>query len=174
MEIGNRLDGIEASAPRSFEPLPTGTYTAIVSGDKSSYTKAGDEMLTMEYTIIDGEFNNRRVWTNLNVGHSEKATADRALADLKALSVACNIFTLQNTAELRDIPFTLKLGQRQKNNAEKGVMEQSVGGYLPLNIAAKPGRLPAAAPPTTLRPAVTAPARAVAGAGATAPWAKKA
>jgi hypothetical protein len=179
MQIGHLLAGVQASAPRSFEPLPTGTYTAIVSGDKVSNTKAGDAMLTMEYTIIDGEFNNRKVWTNMNIGHSDPAVAGRALGDLKALASACNLAEAQTTAELFDIPFALKLGQKPKKDGEKGQMEQTVQGYVGMNISAKPGRLPAAAPAAPIRAPSTAaapaaPGRAAAAAPPTAPWAKRA
>jgi hypothetical protein len=178
MQIGHLLQGVQASVPRSFDLMPTGTYTAIVSGAEVKNTKAGDAAINFEYTIIDGEFNNRKVWDYMTVGHSNPKWAALARGNLKALASACNLAEPQNTTDLYDIPFGLMLDQKKstKTDAKVGDMEQAVMGYVELNIAAKVGRLPPAAPAAPLRPSApavaAAPARAAV--GAAAPWAKKA
>ncbi len=153
MQIGHLLAGVNPSAPRSFEPLPPGIYTVIVSDDAAKTSKYGDTYISMEYTVIDGEFNNRRIWENMNIGHNKSDVAGRALADLKALACAVGIPDAETTGELKDIPFQLKVGQRKssRDDAAPGAMEQTVQGYIAMDIPARPGRLPAAPAPAPIR-----------------------
>jgi hypothetical protein len=176
MEIGTLLNGIQPSAPRIFEPLPAGTYTAIVSGDKPTTTTVGDTAVIMEYTIIDGEYNNRKIWDFITIGHSDPKWAGVALGNLKALASACGILEPTSTDELQDIPFQLILGVKKKTKGDRiGELEQSVQGYKSLgDIAAKPGRLPTPPAPATVRaPSPAAPAPTGRAAPAPAPWAVK-
>jgi hypothetical protein len=186
-KIGQMLQGVEAAAPKSFGPLPAGDYVAIVTGDETKLTAAGDSAMQFEYTIIDGEFTNRKIWDYMNVGHSKPETQASALRDLKALCSACGVMDPDDTAELHDIPFTLKLGikvdkeTKDKKNSVQGYISMTGGAATapaarPAAPAAPFQRAVAGAPPAFTRTAppaaASAPAAPTAPARAAPPWGK--
>lgn len=52
----------EAQAPKkAFEPLPEGKYKLIVSSASEGKSKAGNDMVTLELQIVDGNFKNYKI-----------------------------------------------------------------------------------------------------------------
>jgi hypothetical protein len=66
-----KLNFAETEDPRNdgFELLPNGKYHCQITGAEMSETKGGKApgtpMVLMEYTIVTGKYENRRVWDNL-------------------------------------------------------------------------------------------------------------
>jgi hypothetical protein len=50
---------------RSFEALPAGVYSVTISECESSEDKAGNPYVKCEYTIIEGDCKNRKIWDNM-------------------------------------------------------------------------------------------------------------
>lgn len=79
------LNEAEASTGQgSGEPIPDGTVARAIlairpggagDGGWCKTSRAGDLMLDCEFTLADGPFARRKVWTNMMVTGSEKAVA---------------------------------------------------------------------------------------------------
>lgn len=77
----------------SFEPLPTGDYEAIVLEVEPKTASTGNEMLAVTFKIIgddahDGEFLNRRVWTNIVFAVSNPRAMALTIKRLNALGIS--------------------------------------------------------------------------------------
>jgi len=160
---------VEASKSTSRGPIPAGVYTAIVSAEQEKPVKSGAyNYIEVEFTVVDGEFDGRRAWQRFLVGHPDKAVSGRHQSDMKALMIGCGLPDAQESSELRDIPFSLKLGV--KKNKESGEDEQAFYGYSTLSGAAPANAVfqqKSAAPASSFIPPP-----APAGKPAAAPWAK--
>jgi hypothetical protein len=83
--MGFKVD-FSSTEVRDFEPLPSGKYhVAVTDGDlKESGPKAknpGSEYISWEFTVQDGEYENRKLWTNASL-------LPQALFTLKGLLAA--------------------------------------------------------------------------------------
>jgi len=131
------FDAVESDfAPRTFEALPRGDYTAMITDSILKETKAGTGhyiALTME--IIDGAFSGRKIWDNLNVKNQNPTAEKIAHASLTQYFESCGLDLQKgaNTESLYNIPFKLMLGVDQNDQSRNRVM-----GSSPLGSALKP------------------------------------
>lgn len=59
---------VDFSKVSSFEPIPSGIYEARITKIEEKATKDGSgSYLNIEFTIQDGEFENRKVWTKCSL-----------------------------------------------------------------------------------------------------------
>jgi hypothetical protein len=77
----------------SFEPLPIGDYSAIVLEVEPKTASTGNEMLAVTFKITedpdhDGEFENRRVWTNIVFAVSNPRAMALTIKRLNALGIS--------------------------------------------------------------------------------------
>lgn len=83
-----KLNFADTEDPRNdgFELLPNGKYHCQITGAEMTETSGGKApgtpMVKMEYTIITGKFENRRVWDNLVLNNE-------SLWKTKSLLYAC-------------------------------------------------------------------------------------
>ena len=60
-----------APASNNFEPIPAGVYPAVITDAKLGALKSGNGTgLSLTYSILEGPFANRKVFSNLNVQHN--------------------------------------------------------------------------------------------------------
>lgn len=145
---------VEPQAPMSGEPIPAGIYVAEITDSQVKDLKSGNGTgLQLEFTIIEpAQFSGRKVWSNLNIKHTNETAEQIAQAQLSAICRALGIGVLKDSDEL----FGKVLKVRTKIRAAQGdyPARSEVTGYEPAGVA---------------KPA--APAQQ---AKASAPWAKKA
>jgi len=88
-------DGFDPStAPPSqdFELLPEGSYVATVTRDDVRHTKARTgQYLELEFTIVEGPAQRRKLWTRFNILNPSPKAVARANRDLAALCDAVGI-----------------------------------------------------------------------------------
>jgi hypothetical protein len=67
------LDGVDETKP-DFEPLPPGIYNCEINDCEFRRSKAGNPMLSWQFTVLDGEFENRKLFyqTVLNKESGQK------------------------------------------------------------------------------------------------------
>ena len=114
-------------------PIPAGTYLAHCTESDVGPLKSGNGTgLKMTFEILDGQYNGRRVWENLNIQHTNEDTQRIAQSQLSALCHAINVIKLEDTAALHFKPVKIKVvvreaqGQYQASNNIKGY--ESAGG----------------------------------------------
>jgi Protein of unknown function (DUF669). len=124
-DFGWDTESVAPAKPRG--PLPNGTYTVEIIETMTKKTRAGGQMVTFVFEVLEGEFRGRRVYENLNVCNANVNVQARARADVSAIIAACGLRKATNPDELLRTPMTIKLAQRK--NKESGDMEQTVLGY---------------------------------------------
>jgi hypothetical protein len=132
------FDAVEPSefAPRTFEALPRGDYTAMITDSVLKDTKSGTGQyiaLTME--IIDGSYSGRKIWDNLNVKNANPTAEKIAQASLTRYFQSCgqDLERGADTTALYNIPFKLTLGIDRNDPTRNTVL-----GSGPLGSAKRP------------------------------------
>jgi hypothetical protein len=132
------FDAVEPTdfAPRTFEALPFGDYTAMITDTVLKDTKSGTGQyiaLTME--IIDGSYSGRKIWDNLNVKNANPTAEKIAQASLTRYFQSCgqDLERGADTTALYNIPFKLTLGIDRNDPTRNTVL-----GSGPLGSAKKP------------------------------------
>ena len=127
------LDGFNASEVepiRSFDPLPAGKYLAAITSSEIKPTKRGDgNYLQLAFTILDGEFVGRLVWTRLTLEHENATAVKIARANLAAICKAVGVLTPKDSVELHNLPLIIRVACRQR--ADTGDLVNEIKGYEP-------------------------------------------
>jgi hypothetical protein len=88
----NGFNAHEVEPSTSFDPLPAGKYIAAITGSETKPTKNGDgNYLQLEFTILDGEYKDRKVWDRLCLNHPNPQTVKIARGNLSALCRAVGV-----------------------------------------------------------------------------------
>ena len=88
----NGFDANTVEPTSSFDPLPAGKYMAAVTGTEMKPTKQGDgSYLEIEFTILEGQFKDRKVWDRLCLNHPNAQTVKIARGNLSALCRAVGV-----------------------------------------------------------------------------------
>lgn len=142
----------------SFEPVPDGWYKVIVAKSNIKPTRdPANSMLALELTVVEGQFQNRKIFWNFNLFHSTSSDAVRiAYEELSALQHVIGVFNIGAVGAadsvvpmLHNLPFYVQTvsvkGERGTNTNVKGVRD--VNGNEPGKQAAgPPAQQPAPAP----------------------------
>ena len=124
----NGFDANTVEPSRTFDPLPAGKYLAAITGTEMKPTKDGTgSYLNIEFTILEGEFKDRKVWDRLCLNIPSKKAVEIAEANLSAICRAVGVMKLHDSVELHNIPLlvTVKLKKREDN----GELANEVKGY---------------------------------------------
>ena len=144
----------EIEPSSSFDPIPAGWYTAIISNSEMKATRDGyGEFLSLTLQIIEGQYENRLVFARLNLKNANDKAVDIARKDLAAICRAVGVMSPQASEELHDIPLMIKV----KVRAASGDYEASndIGGYKAVEGANLTPAPKAASKPQTPPPAAT-------------------
>jgi len=99
----------------SFNAIPANEcdgvdFLAHITGSEIKVTRKKDgQYISFEYTILDGKYKGRKIWTNLNIVNPNPIAVEIAQKELATLCRACGKGVVQDTQELHAIPFTLHL-----------------------------------------------------------------
>jgi hypothetical protein len=112
----------------TFEPIPTGTYNAVVfeadmtetKGREGAKLPAGTPMLQLQFKVTDGEYENRRLWRTYPIPpkgyENEEAMNGVLYGTLKALGVVDEPSKLDiDVDELNGLPCKIAVGQHTYN-----------------------------------------------------------
>lgn len=140
----NGFNAHEVEPSAAFDPLPAGKYLAAITASEIKPTKNGDgSYLQLEFTILDGEFKDRKVWDRLCITHPNATTVKIARGNLSAICRATSVMQPRDSVELHNIPIliTVKCKKRQ----DTGDLTNEVKGYEPkAAVAGQPQQAPAA------------------------------
>lgn len=94
-----------AVEPNRFSLLPAGKYKAMITQSEVVDTKAGNgQRLKLTWRIIEGEFANKIVFDNINVGHVNQEVQAIGQSILSSLCHAAGVLRLKDSEELHGIP----------------------------------------------------------------------
>ena len=129
---GFNANEVDPSAP--FEPLPAGKYLACVTNSEMKPTKAGDgSYLELEFTVLEGECKDRKVWDRLCLNHSNQQTVKIARANLSALCRAVGVMQPRDSAELHNLPVVLTVKCKKRPDTDE--ITNEVKGYEAKSVA---------------------------------------
>lgn len=124
-----------AQAQDSFAALPVGEYRAMISSVTDKENKKGTgNYLSFELEIIEGKYENRKLFDNVNYKNTNPAAEQIAWKTLLAIKNACFGEAAKQPAleDFEGKTLRIKVKQEQYN----GQTQNKVVGYLPDTIGA--------------------------------------
>ena len=151
---GYNFNAEEVEPSSSFDPIPAGWYTAIISNSEMKATRDGyGEYLSLTLQIIEGQYENRLVFARLNLKNANDKAVDIARKDLAAICRAVGVMSPQASEELHDIPLMIKVKVRPASGDYEAYND--IGGYKAVEGANLTPAPKAASKPQTPPPAAT-------------------
>ena len=140
--LGGDFDAESIPIP-SYEPIPAGWYAAEIDAAKvQDNNKNTGKLLYLEYVALNEPYAGRRVFQRINLSNPNAQAVEIGQRELAALSMACGITSLRDSAELLQKQIDIKLKVKKDEGREP---ENAVVGYRPLTDAAPAASKPAAA-----------------------------
>jgi hypothetical protein len=136
--LGN-FNAHEVEPNRTSDPLPAGKYLAAITASEIRPTKDGTgSYLNLEFTILEGEFKDRKVWDRLCLNHPNAQTVKIARGNLSAICRAVGVMQPRDSVELHNVPLlvTVKVKKRQDNDE----LVNEVRGYSKRETVAAPSQ----------------------------------
>lgn len=106
----------EEADDNPFAPIDAGWYEAQITKSelKSTNDKTG-KYLSLCFKVLEGEYENRMVFTNLNIVNKSDVAVKIARSDLKKICTACGIEDeLEDTTDLHNIPIGIKVSIKEE------------------------------------------------------------
>lgn len=123
-----------APSEGAMSAIPAGWYNAAIDESEMKPTKDGNgAYLQLRFTIIDGQYANRKVFTRLNLQNANPVAQKIAYEDLSAICHAIGQMQVAESAQLHGIPMKVKV----KLRAASGEYEASneINSYKNINHA---------------------------------------
>ena len=173
MGVTLNFDATNIKPLGEMEAIPAGTYTVCITASEAKPTKAGDgSYLELEFTVMEGDYKDRKVFTNLNIGNKNPTAVEIAYRALSSICHAVGVIQVADSSQLHNKPFLLKVGVRPAGQGADGRQYEAsneIKGYKSLaeaSTSAAPitppapavAAAPAFAPPAFVPPAAPAPA----------------
>lgn len=135
----------------SRDPLPTGTYLAVITDSTIKPTKdQTGRYLELTFQVIDGEHKGRLVWDRMGLWYASAKAAEIARRSLRSLTDAIGHSpVVKDSATLHNAPVLIDVTLRQDPGYQP---TNEVKGYKVANGSPAPRPVPAPAPATGARP----------------------
>ena len=151
---GYNFNAEEVEPSSSFDPIPAGWYTAIISSSEMKATRDGyGEYLSLTLQVIEGQYENRLVFARLNLKNANEKAVDIARKDLAAICRAVGVMSPKSSEELHDKPLMIKVKVRPASGDYEA--SNDIGGYKAVEGANLTPAPKAASKPQTPPPAAT-------------------
>lgn len=132
----------------AIAPVPADTYECIIVASEKKATTAGDgEYLKLELQITRGQFQNRKLWDNLNIRNKNATAQQIALGTLSAICRAVGVLTPKDSIELHNKPLMVKVvvktdAEYGPKNVVKGYSARVIGAPVQAQPAEANGSAP--------------------------------
>lgn len=157
MKLNFDATAVEPQESRDYSPMPAGVYTAEITNSEVKDLKSGNGTgLSLEFTVLEPEgFARRKVWTNLNIKHTNPEAEQIAQAQLSALCRAVGIDMLKDSDDLFQKIVRIRLKIRPA--AGNYPANNDVTGYEPASGSTPSAPTPAARVNAAAKTAATPP-----------------
>ena len=133
-DLGGEFDATKVDPNQGFDAIPAGDYRACIVASEVKPTKANDgRFLKLTIQILDGQFQNRKLFENLNLWNKSEEAVKIAQGTLSAIARAVNVLQVRDSSSLHNKPFTISVRVKADANGNK---ENCVGSYKPAQVAA--------------------------------------
>jgi hypothetical protein len=149
------FDSTNVKPLEANEPIPAGWYMVHMTASKMKPTEAGDgAYLACEFTVLEGQFTARKLFTNLNLQNKNPAAQEIAYRALSAICHAVGVIQVADSAQLHNRPLQIKVSLRpaglggdgknyEASNEVKGYRSIQAGAVAPATA------IPQGLPPVT-------------------------
>ena len=125
-----------------FSPIPAGEYVVMMTEAVVDYTSKGGQLVKLTYTVMDGEFQGRKFWSNHNIVNSNPKAEEIGRKEISRIAHAIGQPKLSDTDQLLNQVVRVTV-----------IIKQDAG-YAPKNEVKKweahnPQAAPAQQPPAT-------------------------
>lgn len=147
------LDDVDLSERGGFTPIPAGEYMVQITEGSVVRKDNGDAMMKLCFEVMDGEFENRKLFENLNIRHSNPTAQKIALETLTELwrDAMGGSGNPPNVEVMTFKPVRAKVAVEKRKDT--GEMQNRIKRFFPLNGAPPEQKATSAA---QARPATTA------------------
>ena len=122
------FDANQVEPTGDFEPIPAGKYLAVITDSEMKSNKAGTgSLLQLTFQIIEGEYQNRLIWTRLNLDNPNSVAVQIARADLSAICRAVGVPSPKDSVELHNLPLVINVRCKKRNDT--GDIVNEIKGY---------------------------------------------
>jgi hypothetical protein len=117
-----------------FEPLPPGDYEACIVASEFKTTKNGDgQYLDLELSILNGQYQNRRLFEKLNLKNANETAVQIAQGTLSAICRAVNVLQPNDSSELHNRPLRISVGVEKRKDT--GELTNRIKSFKPRSAA---------------------------------------
>lgn len=141
-DMGFNAQNVEPS--QEMGAIPAGDYQVVMVKSDRRLTKSGTgELLALEFQILSGPFQNRKLFANLNIRNNSETAQKIAWAELSSICRAVEVMSPKDTAELHGRPLivTVKVDEdadKNKRNQITGYKHRNAGRPQTQPINAQP------------------------------------
>ena len=93
-----------------LDPVPAGWYNVnLIESDIAPTKDGAGRLLNLKFTILDGQFANRKIYNRLNIVNANPTAQEIARGQLSALCHACGVIQVADSAQLHGIPLKVRV-----------------------------------------------------------------
>jgi hypothetical protein len=136
--MSGNLAGFDANnvQPNSFDVLPAGEYDAVIVSSVVEPTSKGDgKFLKLELQVLNGEYQNRKLTSRLNLWNPSAKAQEIARGELSSICRAVGVLTPNDSSDLHNKPLRVKVIVRKSD--EYGDQNE-IKAYKPRNAGPGP------------------------------------
>lgn len=124
------FDSSQVKPSEGFTPLPAGDYIVMITDSEVKPTQDGNgQLLGLIMQVIRGEFQNRKLFENLNLINASPQAQEIARGTLSAICRACGIGTVNDSSQLHNIPMQVRVAIKKRKDT--GNLENTIQSYKP-------------------------------------------
>jgi hypothetical protein len=124
----NGFDANQVEPAAKFDPIPAGTYLAVITESEEKPTKAGTgHYLQLTFTIEEGTHKGRILWARLNLDNPNATAVQSARAELSAICHAVGVTSPSDSVELHNLPLMITVKCRKRQDT--GDITNEIAGY---------------------------------------------
>ena len=110
------FNAAEVEPTTGFDCVPAGDYDVVIMTSEMKTTKDGSgQYLKLEFAILNGQFQNRKIFTNLNLVNKNETAVKIGKANLSAICRALQVLTPNDSSELHGKPMTVRVTIRKSD-----------------------------------------------------------
>lgn len=110
----------EVNPDVGFDPVPAEKYKAAITASDMKPTKnKNGSYLELEFTILEGDYKDRKVWARLNLSNPSEKAVQIARAQLSAICRAVDVMVPQDSVELHNIPLMITVKCKKDPQTEE-------------------------------------------------------
>ena len=118
--VALNFDATKVEPDAGFETVPAGWYNVMITKDELKPTKAGTgSYLELTHDILDGQFKGRKLFARLNIVNPNVVAQEIAHKQLSGIARSVNMLMLQDSSQLLNIPFKVKVKLRKGGKNEQ-------------------------------------------------------